>query len=525
MKARKTVKARPAPRPIRAPAPDAAFRTLYERSPIGIAELDDNGRFTRTNAALQRMLGRTAAELRALTFNEVTHRDDLHECETQFGRLVRRDTDHFEIEKRFLRKDGGIVWAHTVVTAMRLGNRSRGMVGMAIDITERHEAQAELARLKAELEHRIKDRTAELEYRGALLSAQKESSPDGILVVNAEGRIVSHNERFAEMWSIPADVLDSGSDERAIASVLSMLVKPDAFLARVRHLYEHPDEKGSEELALLDGRIFERYSSPVRGGDGRYYGRIWYFRDITDRVLHENELEEKTEALAQSNTELEMFAYAASHDLSAPLRRIRSFGELLEERVKGKLDAVERQYLDRMINSAAGAQKLVADMLTLSRVGREALPLEDVDLNAALEEVKTELMAELAGARIEAGRLPVLRAHSALIHSLLLNLISNALKFRKEEGPARVSVSSRRNGDDVEVAVADDGIGFDREYAEKIFLPFLRLHTSQDYKGSGIGLAICRRIAVRYGGALTADSEPGRGSTFTLRLPATMLAP
>ncbi|MCM2305179.1 MAG: ATP-binding protein, partial [Elusimicrobia bacterium] len=137
-----------------------------------------------------------------------------------------------------------------------------------------------------------------------------------------------------------------------------------------------------------------------------------------------------------------------------------------------------------------------------------------------------ELAAELAdaGARIEAGRLPVLRAHGVPMHNLLLNLLSNAVKFRRPDQSPVVRVQSRRDGDAVEISVADDGIGFDQAYAEKIFQPFLRLHTSSRYQGSGIGLSICRRVALRYGGALTAQSEPGRGSTFTLRLPAAMIA-
>ncbi|MBI2386891.1 MAG: PAS-domain containing protein [Elusimicrobia bacterium] len=367
---------------------------------------------------------------------------------------------------------------------------------------------------------------SELSYHAALLAAQLESSPDGILVVDPKGMIVSRNKRFVEMWGIPEAVLATGSDEQAIASVLSKLVDPEGFVERVRHLYQHPDEKSSDELALRDGRVFERYSSPVVGEDGRRYGRIWNFHDITDRVRHDKEIGEKTEALAQSNAELEMYAYAASHDLSAPLRRIIGFGDLLEARAKSKLDAGDLDYVERIRRSAAAALKLVTDMLTLSRIGRDALPIEDVDLNAVLAEVRSDLAAEIAasGARIEAGPLPVVRAHAIPMHNLLLNLVSNAVKFRRPDRPPVVRIAGRRDGDVLEITVADDGIGFDPAYAEKIFQPFLRLHASSDYSGSGIGLAICRRVALRYGGTLTADGVPGAGSTFTLRLPAGLLA-
>lgn len=511
-------------RPAR--AKPSALRTLYESSPVGIAELDDRGRFLHANTALQRMLGLSEARLRKLRFNDVTHRDDVAECAVSFGSLVRGETDHFEIEKRFLRPDGSIVWAHTVVTAIRAKNRPLGMIGMAIDVTERHLAQEELGRLRLELEERIEARTAELSYHAALLAAQQESSPDGILVVDEKGRIVASNKRFARMWAIPADVLASGSDEKAISSVLSMLVSPEDFLARVRHLYEHHDEESTDELQLRDGRVFERYSSPARGPDGRHYGRVWHFRDITERVRREIEVREKSEALARSNAELELYAYAASHDLSAPLSRILSFGGLLQDRVKDKLEPTELDLLARMRKSAAAALKLVSDMLTLSRVGRDPLPFETVDLDALLGEVRSELAVEIgrAGARIEAGDLPSLRAHTIPLHNLLLNLLSNAIKFRSPDRPCVVRVDSRREGPAVELSVSDNGIGFDQAYAEKIFQPFLRLHTSSEYEGSGIGLAICRRVAQRYGGSLTAAGEEGKGAVFTLRLPASMLA-
>jgi len=364
------------------------------------------------------------------------------------------------------------------------------------------------------------DLRAQLEYRDALLTAQQESSPDGILVVDAEGRIVSQNRLFAEMWGIPDEVIAERSDEKAIASVLSKLARPDEFIAGIRYLYEHRDEKRTDLLELLDGRVFERYSSPVVGPGDRSHGRVWHFHDITERVEREN-------ALKASNAGLAVFAYAASHDLSAPLRKIISFVKRLQEGPGAKLDAEGLDYLARISRSAAAAERLVSDLLTLSQVTNEEHPLETVDLNATLDEIRQDLAPEIAdsGASITAGRLPLLRAHPVLIHSLLLNLISNAVKFRQAGAAPGVRVDARRDGDAVELTVSDDGIGFDQGYAEKIFQPFLKLNTSNEYRGSGIGLTICRRVVQRYGGTLAAVSEPGKGTTFTVRLPASLLAP
>ena len=229
---------------------------------------------------------------------------------------------------------------------------------------------------------------------------------------------------------------------------------------------------------------------------------------------------------AERGVELIKFAYAACHDLNAPLRKIASFGDLLKIRLRGKLDATELDYLERMLDASSDARVIVSGLLTLAQAAHETFPLETVDMNAVLADVKTELAAEIAaaGARIEAGRLPALKGHSIPLRLILFNLLSNAVKFRRPGHPPLVRIDSRRNNETLEITVADNGIGFDSEYAEKIFLPFLRLNERSAYKGNGLGLAIGRAVAQRFGGSLTAQSEPGCGSIFTLHLPAAMLA-
>lgn len=220
------------------------------------------------------------------------------------------------------------------------------------------------------------------------------------------------------------------------------------------------------------------------------------------------------------------FAYTAAHDLSSPLRKIATFGDLLKARLELKADPMELDYLERIRRSAAAASEIVTGLMTMARLAHEELPPENVNLDAVLNEVKQELAAEIAaaGAVIESPRLPVVVAHRALMHLLLSTLLSNAVKFGVSgRGPA-VRVDFRRNGDSLELRVADDGIGFDASYAEKIFEPFARLNAQGVYPGHGLGLAIARGIARRYGGDLTAASRPGGGSTFTARLPASLLA-
>jgi len=231
-------------------------------------------------------------------------------------------------------------------------------------------------------------------------------------------------------------------------------------------------------------------------------------------------------APAERGAELLQLAHAAAHDLNAPLRKISAFGDLLKGRMKDKLDSVEADYLERILVAAADAAKIVSDLMTLSRIAHEAYPLETVDLNAVLAGAKADLTSEIAGsgARIEAGRLPALKGNALLLHTLLSNLLSNAVKFRRPGQAPLVRIDSRLEGDSFALAVADEGIGFEPGYAEKIFQPFMRLNAPVLYKGNGLGLAIARAAAERLGGSLAAASEPGRGAVFTLRLPASALA-
>ncbi len=219
-------------------------------------------------------------------------------------------------------------------------------------------------------------------------------------------------------------------------------------------------------------------------------------------------------------------AYTAGHDLNSPLRKIGTFGDLLKERLAGKADAVDLDYLDRMRRSAMAASEIVAGLLYLIRLEHEDLRPQRVELDAVLAAVKQELAAEIAaaGASIEAPPLPAVDAPTGLPQKLLSCLLSNAVKFARPGTPPVVRVDARRTADALELKVADDGIGFEPAFVEKIFQPFDRLNPVGTYPGHGLGLAIARGIARRLGGELTAESAPGLGSTFTARLPASILS-
>jgi len=248
--------------------------------------------------------------------------------------------------------------------------------------------------------------------------------------------------------------------------------------------------------------------------------------DVTERVAAEARAEAFRRELERSNRELQDFASVASHDLQEPLRKINAFGNRLEQKYGHTLPPEAKDYLDRMLNAVKRMQTLIEDLLTYSRVTTRAKPFEPVDLNTVLKEVLGDLEARIAvsGGTVEAGRLPTIEADPTQMRQLFQNLIGNALKFRKPDVPPVVRIS----GELVEVdgrkwcrlVVADNGIGFDNQYAERIFGVFERLHGRAEYEGTGMGLAIVRKLVTRHGGTITADGKPGEGATFTILLPA-----
>lgn len=366
-------------------------------------------------------------------------------------------------------------------------------------------------------------REEELTRTSAVLEAIQENSIDGILVVDENGRMLRCNERFAKMWGIPEDVLDTRDDEAMLKVAITVVREPDAFLKRVQALYDDRQATSHEEIELKDGRVFERYTTPIVGGNGVYYGRAWYFRDVTERQEAQAALETKTAELARSNAELQQFASAASHDLMEPLRKVAAFGDLLRKRAGEKLDATSLEFLDRMQSASVRMGKLIEDLLQYSRVFGDTRPFQRVDLAETAHEVVDDLARAIAasGGHVELGALPTIEAHPFQMRQLIQNLIANALKFRRPDVPPLIKVWQRPSQTPgfVELVFEDNGIGFEEKYAEKIFQPFLRLHTRQEYEGTGLGLAICRRILMRHGGCISANGKPGEGSTFVVTLP------
>lgn len=254
---------------------------------------------------------------------------------------------------------------------------------------------------------------------------------------------------------------------------------------------------------------------------GRRIKLIGELGDSLDQVRRTKEdLEQKSLELARSNEDLREFAYAVSHDLQEPLRAVSGFVKLLAKRYKGRLDTDADEFIEYSVDGVKRMQLMIKDLLEYSQVGTKGEGFRPADISIVIEQAVSNLKAaiEESGAEVTWAAMPTVMADTPQLIRLFQNLIGNAIKFRGKEAP-RVHVSAEREGDEWVFSIQDNGIGIDPDQAEKIFVIFRRLHTREEYPGTGIGLAMCKKIVERHGGKIRVESEPGKGSTFRLTMP------
>ena len=365
-----------------------------------------------------------------------------------------------------------------------------------------------LARRRAADETRLSDERFRL-----LLGAVRDYA---IIMLDPQGRVESWNGAAERIFGYTAAEIVGQHVSRFLPAGMA----PDAELVAA-------ERERFEEEALRVRKSGETFWADVvvtgiRDREGKLRGFAKVVRDVTERKLLDDELRENRARLAQSNRELQDFAMVASHDLQEPLRKVQMFGDKLRRRYAAELGDEGRDWLLRMTNAATRGQSLIQGLLAFSRVTTKAQPKISVDLEQTTREVVGDLEARIAdaGGRVEIGALPTVQADPLQMRQLMQNLIGNALKFRRPDEPPVVRVEGEPSNGEVHIAVSDNGIGFDQKYVDRIFKLFQRLHERGAYEGSGMGLAICRKIVERHGGHITAQSEPGRGTTFLIDLPA-----
>ncbi|MDA1193513.1 MAG: PAS domain S-box protein, partial [Candidatus Poribacteria bacterium] len=495
------------------------LRELLANAPVHFYLTNGEGQFRFANDAALDALGRTFEEFVGKGWEELGFPAELMEPIVRLREQVMMTRRAAHAETHFPTVDGDRFFNYLLFPVVSGDGEVYAVGSLVRDVTGwMHDSIAEL-------------RDSEERFRATF-----EQAAVGIAHVGSEGRWLRVNETLAQMLGYERDEL--------LTLSLPEVTHPDDLsidATQLSRLFRKESRHYSVQKRLIcrDGsRIWVLMTvSVVWGDDGSPKYAIAVIRDISERKRTEDdvrqlndelearvaqrtiELNRAVDQLRQSNEELERFAYIASHDLQEPLRKVQTFGELLAEEFADRATDTETDYLNRMRASAARMQMLIQDLLQLSRVSSHPIRHQPIDLNQIAQDVLSDLQSriESSGGEVVVEPLPTVHADRVQMHQLLQNLISNALKFRRADAPPRVRVYRDESEIDAGVCavmVEDNGIGFEMSYFQRILLPFERLHTRGEFEGTGMGLAICRRIVERHRGSITAESALGVGTTF-----------
>jgi PAS domain S-box-containing protein len=480
----------------------AQIEALVKSSTDAIMSKTLEGIVTTWNPAAEKMFGYTEMEMRGRPMALLIPPDRADE-ETQILAKIGNgeSIDHFETIRR--RKNGDLFPISVTISPIRdSAGTIIGASKIARDISGRKAAETHLAQMEGR-------------YRGLL-----EAAPDAMVVVNQAGEIVLLNIQAEKQFGYRRDellgqkvtnIIPEGFAERLVADGLRS--SEDALDQQIG--------TGIELVARRkDGSAFpiELMLSPLESAEAILVTAA--IRDISARKAAETLLTTKMDQLNRSNKELEQFAAIASHDLQEPLRMVASYTQLLSKRYKGKLDADADEFIAFAVDGASRMQRLIQDLLTYSRVGTKGQDLHDTSAEAALTRAILNLRGAIedSGAQVTHDRLPDVMADETQLTQLFQNLVGNAIKYQNP-GIPRINISAVENGRAKwSFAVKDNGMGIDPQHFERIFGMFQRLHKRSEFAGTGIGLAICKKIVERHGGIISVESQPGQGSTFHFAL-------
>jgi PAS domain S-box-containing protein len=476
---------------------ETRFRALLESAPDAMVIVNSGGMIELANLQTEKLFGYSRAELVGQSV------DMLVPLDLRGGHFAHRDRFFaspkprsmgagFDLEAR--RKDGTLFPVEISLSPLE-GPDGVSVTAAIRDVTER--------------------KKAENRFRALL-----ESAPDAMVIVNSDGII--------ELINAQAERLFGYQRTELIGKILATLLPERLRDIHIQHrkgffLNPKPRQMGAG-LDLVarrrDGTEFpvEISLSPLEGPNGVSVTAA--IRDVTERKQAAQLLAEKMSELHQSNEALEQFAHIASHDLQEPLRMVASYTQLLSRRYKGRLDADADEFIDFAVDGTQRMKRLIEDLLLYSRAGKGAPPVVEFDADGSLREAIGNLHAAIEESRAEvtSGPLPTLVAVESQLVQLLQNLIGNAIKYRGDRIP-KVHVSAEAGSREWIFSVADNGIGIDPKYFDRIFQIFQRLHGRGEYEGTGIGLAICKRILQQQGERIWLESEPGKGSVFHFSLP------
>ena len=471
------------------------FRTAFENSSMGMTINDTDGTFIDVNDAFCNMLGYSREELLSPSLNylSITFAEDEEISKKYVNSLLNGEKSFYNLEKRYLHCDGGIIWVYLTLFLIRDDeNNPLYFITHIQNITAWKKAQDEIIQ---------QNQLLELAH---------------VFVVDNDDRII--------FWNKGSEKLYGWSQEDALGKKSYELLKTK-FPKPLDDIKLQLNLQGHWEGELIhkskDGKHLTVASHWVSqfNDSGENIATLEVNNDITERKIAEENLKETLEELRRSNVELEQFAYVASHDLQEPLRMITSFLQLLSQRYEGKLDSDADEFIEFAVDGALRMQDLINDLLIYSRVSRKAKKFENLSSESALIQAIFDLKVYVdeKKANITYDSLPVVFGDYNQFVQLFQNFIINSIKYSSND-PV-IHISAEKKEDHWIFQVKDNGIGIDPKHHEKIFRIFQRLHRDVDYSGTGIGLAICKRIVERHGGDIWVDSELGNGSTFYFKIP------
>lgn len=563
------------------------LRSTLENAAVGIAQVSLDGRWLSFNERLCTILGRSREELLGCTVQDITHPGDQHNDLALRQQLTDGTTGKYSIEKRYIRKDGATVWIKLAVSAVRYADNSlQHFIFVAEDISAQKKAEAELLnrnrhldllartaqslivsnKEESELLQTIFDdvcQTLDLEMFYNFLA-----EPGACLLrLNTWGGLTADEARLFSTIQFGkylcgrvaksrkvliaedmATVAHDGGHKLRAAGVLAYagfpliaqneLIGTIAFTTRQRTHFQEGEIQLIQAICDQIAATIERsrLNRELQESEGRY--RVLAEQQEFLVEQRTRELEQSNQELQRSNEDLQQFAHVASHDLKEPVRKVLTFHGRLIHEFAAILPEKANMYLSRMEVAARRSYSMIEGLLHYAKVDSATKVPEPVDLNEVLRHIETDLdvVVHQKDATLQYGRLPVIAGAPDLIYQLFYNLVVNALKFSIADVPPQIKIwaqegdTAMRQGTDgllqtdgVTIFVQDNGVGFDQEHAEKIFQTYARLHSKDKYEGSGLGLALCRKIVERHNGSIAARGIKGEGATFTITLPAIVL--
>jgi PAS domain S-box-containing protein len=472
---------------------EARLRAIMDSAIDAIITADEFGIIASVNPAVTRLFGYESGEVIGQSITllmPAAFRQELGQDFTNYRHAGENKIIGIGREVTGRRKDGTEFPIDLAISESTVRNRPL-FTGIVRDISDRRQSD-------------------ELQ---AKLAAIVESSDDGIIGKGLDGIIST--------WNGGAERIFGYSTAETVGRHISLLIPPDrlheeteiqAKLARGERIDHFETVRVTKSGQLVNISLTV---SPIKNSAGKIVGASKIVRDITEKKNIEQSLLRQSEELARSNTELERFAYVASHDLQEPLRTVKSFAQLLATEIGTNISQTSAEYLRYISDGAQRMQTLIADLLAYSRVNSHGSVRVRVNCAELLQSVLINLRGTVqeTHAEVTADSLPTVMGDATQLGQLFQNLISNAIKFQSKRAP-RIHVSARKATDEWVFSIADNGIGIEKRYFDRIFLIFQRLHTVEEYSGTGIGLAICKKIVERHGGRIWVDSVPGEGSVF-----------